>query len=220
MCTAKSQKRKLSAIWKLIHYQHAISTDDPQLAGDVIAFRSWKSGLTRHVLSNPVWAKSFHVVASKEAKAANEKAARLAAARFTQWLQEGQASGLRRQHQLSRTATGWIASKAGQAGKTGVNERDELDGVSADELRDATLPTEDGLSPLAAQRLANSEKDDWSKQWAVDKQPDDLEWPCDMQQLPPVSLSHFKATLFSFANGTGLGWDAVHPRSLYCSKSP
>ena len=32
--------------------------------------------------------------------------------------------------------------------------------------------------------------------------------------LPQVTLEHFKVALFSFPNGTGLAWDAVHPRSL------
>ena len=44
--------------------------------------------------------------------------------------------------------------------------------------------------------------------------PDDLQWPQDAQQLPPMSLKRFKAAFVSFPAGTGLGWDAVHPRAL------
>lgn len=32
--------------------------------------------------------------------------------------------------------------------------------------------------------------------------------------LPAMSLERFKRTLFSFAAGTWLGWDGVHPRAL------
>ena len=64
-------------------------------------------------LNNPTWAKSFLGVATKEADYADAKASRLATAKFTQWLQEGPAQGLKRQHLYSRVATGWIPSKTG-----------------------------------------------------------------------------------------------------------
>ena len=34
---------------------------------------------------------------------------------------------------------------------------------------------------------------------------DQLDWPEETEQLPPMSLERFKSTLFSFAAGTGLG---------------
>ena len=43
---------------------------------------------------------------------------------------------------------------------------------------------------------------------------DELAWPDESDALPPMSLERFKCTLFSFAAGTGLGWDGVHPRAL------
>ena len=45
-------------------------------------------------------------------------------------------------------------------------------------------------------------------------QHDVLEWPDETEPLPPLTLKLFKAALFSFANGTDLGWDGVHPRPL------
>ena len=45
-------------------------------------------------------------------------------------------------------------------------------------------------------------------------QHDVLDWPDETEPLPPMTLKLFKAALFSFANGTGLGWDGVHPRAL------
>ena len=44
-------------------------------------------------------------------------------------------------------------------------------------------------------------------------QHDVLEWPDEKEPLPPLTLKLSKAALFSFANGTGLGWDVVHPRA-------
>lgn len=45
-------------------------------------------------------------------------------------------------------------------------------------------------------------------------QHDTLVWPDEIGPLPPITLKLFKAALFTFANGTGLGWDGVHPRAL------
>ena len=43
---------------------------------------------------------------------------------------------------------------------------------------------------------------------------DELAWPEETEQLPPMSLKRWKDTLASFAAGAGLGWDGVHPRAL------
>ena len=45
-------------------------------------------------------------------------------------------------------------------------------------------------------------------------QRDILVWPHETEPLPPITIKLFKAALFTFANGTGLGWDGVHPRAF------
>ena len=45
-------------------------------------------------------------------------------------------------------------------------------------------------------------------------QRDVSEWHDETEPLPPLTLKLFRAALFSFANGTGLGCDGVHPRAL------
>ena len=47
-----------------------------------------------------------------------------------------------------------------------------------------------------------------------------MDWPEEMEILPPMSLKRFKGALFSFAAGTGLGWDGVHPRALLRLSDP
>ena len=100
-----------AAKWNLLHYAHDLTVNDPHLQADAAAFRSWTQILTRAALGNPTWTKSFLAVATKEADYADTKASRIATARFTEWLQEGPANGLRRQHLFSRVATGWIPAK-------------------------------------------------------------------------------------------------------------
>ena len=43
---------------------------------------------------------------------------------------------------------------------------------------------------------------------------DKLEWPDETEPLSPLSIKKFRDALFTFANGTGLGWDGIHPRAL------
>ena len=69
-------------------------------------------------------------------------------------------------------------------------------------------------APRSGPSPANVERARWGAQWAADSEPDDLQWPEYMAPLSPVSLRIFREVLFSFPAGTGLGWDAVHPRAL------
>ena len=60
---------------------------------------------------------SLHAIAqlnrivSKIAEAAKEYDARQSARRWLNWLREGHAAGLGRQHHMSRVAGGWIPSR-------------------------------------------------------------------------------------------------------------
>ena len=53
---------------------------------------------------------------------------------FKSWLQEGPLKGLKRQHQMSRTANGWIQRKVGKPARAILRETDELDGLTEEEL--------------------------------------------------------------------------------------
>ena len=119
-----------AARWNLLHYRHDLAVDDPHLQADAAAFKAWHLLLTPLALHNSTWTKSFLAVASNEAKHADDKASRLATAKFTEWLKAGPAQGLKRQHLYSRVATGWIPSKTGTQPTTNLSELDELEGLS------------------------------------------------------------------------------------------
>lgn len=68
-------------------------------------------------------------MATKEVEHADDKAARLATAMFTDWLQEGPAQGLKRQRLYSRVASGWVLSKCGRQLDTVLSELDDLEGL-------------------------------------------------------------------------------------------
>ena len=140
-----------AAKWKLLFYEHPLEVDDPFLQADAAAFRAWARMVTAEALSNPTWVATFVTVAAREADHASARAARLAAAKFEDWLHEGPAQGLKRQHLFSRVATGWIPSKCGSHTATTMSELDDVEGLSLEQSQTALAPTPEASTPFGAQ---------------------------------------------------------------------
>jgi len=150
-----------AAIWKLLHYRHDLLVHDPRLQEDAAAFRAWSGLITRQMLGSSSWVRALTEVAKKAAELAEHKAAVAATRRFAEWIQEGQAAGLRRQHLFARTATGWTQDAADQQQPTNLSELDDLEGVSLVQLRAALEPSEEAGTPIGAQFTANVERARW-----------------------------------------------------------
>ena len=90
----------------------------------------------------------------------------VATIKFADWLQEGPARGLRRQHRYSRTAAdGWCDSMLTDGDGSYTNDRDGLDGLSEQELASVKGIGEDSnLSPTEAQQEPNHAAKEWRKQ--------------------------------------------------------
>ena len=202
---ASTSTARDAAVWKLLHYRHDLLVHEPLLQEDAAAFRAWNGLITRQMLRSSSWVRALTEVAMKAADLAEHKAAVAATQRFAEWIQEGPAAGLRRQHLFARTATGWTQDAADQQQPTNLSELDDLEGVSLVQLRAALEPSEEAGTPIGAQFSANVERARWGAQWAAGSKPDELQWPEDMPPLTPVSLRIFKGVLFSFPAGTGLG---------------
>ena len=127
-------------------------------------------------------------------------------------VQEGPSAGLARQHQMSRTATGWVPAivvavrpDSGDDDDFGFAEDEALVGDGAAEME----------VPLDAQQTADAAADVWSKEWQVGACPPLPTWPATMgatMPLPCVEL--VRRACASFPAATGLGWDRFHPRAL------
>ena len=94
-----------------MHYDHRLQVDDPHMQVEAAEFTAWRQRLSQTTLASPTWVKAFINIASDAASRADRKATALSAERFSVWVKEGPGRGLKRQHLISRTATGWIPDK-------------------------------------------------------------------------------------------------------------
>ena len=86
---------------------------------------------------------------------------------YQDYLNGGPALGLGRQHRMSRTAVGWIPTKVGSSKLLMVDDLDDTDGLSAEDMV-AVLRHECSLqSPLDAQQEAEEQAENWGGIWAV-----------------------------------------------------
>ena len=107
----------------------------------------------------------MYVQALELARKASEQAARAAARQFGNWLQDGPSAGLKRQHQLSRTAVGWIPTAV--AAVETIEHEAELDEADLPEVAEAARLQRSLLAPLSMQQSAEAERQKWAVEWAA-----------------------------------------------------
>ena len=188
---AKKAATADTARWKLLFYEHPLPDlgyATPEQIWSMELFNAWRSNVTEENTFTPAWVKTFKAIAEKQADK-EEEAARIAATvKFAAWLQEGPANGLRRQHRFSRTADGWCETMLVGEDGSEVNERDDLDGLSEQQLASVKgCGKEACLSPAEAQQEANRAAKDWGGHWGCElKDQEELQWPVDMGGFRPT----------------------------------
>ena len=115
---------------------------------------------------------------------------------------------------MSRTAAGWVASATlaltNAAEPTVPDDPDDAALIVA-----GSLQANSTRIPLGLQASAEAEACSWSTHWGSGLDLPPCQWPLDLGELPPMlTLLCIQKALLSFAAGTGLGWDAIHPRAL------
>ena len=98
-------------------------------------FEDWVSCIQRGQLHAQPWLEMLRHVATKQAEK-EEAAAQLASViSYTDWIEGGPAKSLRRQQQFTRSAKGWTETALCKSyGNGELGERDELDGLSDDQI--------------------------------------------------------------------------------------
>lgn len=109
---------------KLTRYMHP--KPDPARASvaqlsAMACFDVWQKSLARGQLLTKVWIEMLMFVATKQAEAEESTAQIAAVVKWTSWLLEGPANGLRRLHRFTRVATGWteVADNKGNGNQLG-----------------------------------------------------------------------------------------------------
>ena len=157
-------------------------------------------------------------VARQESDTAAQRANATIRSNYQDYLNVAPALGLGRQHRMSRTAVGWTSTKVGTSKLLIIDDLDDVDGLSADDMA-AVLRHECSIrSPLDAQQEAEDQADKSSDIWAVGTNDDgaiaSLSTCGDWEVPDELLLDELLKSLASFPNGTGLGWDRVHPKAL------
>ena len=165
-----------------------------------------------------VWVEILKEGAIRNAEAEEKAAQRAALCKWTNWLHDGPADGLRRQHQFSRGTQGWVPTKPSskQVQPIDVNdELDDVDGLSMDELNSLKSEQAEGNPPASAQQQADDEAAAWNKQWGSETKAAPVKWPADMgEELPRILREELIEAAKTFPKHTGLGWDRLHPKSI------
>ncbi len=206
-----------AAIRKIRHYQHPwnAAAADPEDVHHFTLLLAWRNAVDRPALRARAFAEAL--AASAEAQAQRLEARRRGRVRnaWTAWLHDGPGNGLRRQHRLSRTAVGWLPTVVKEAGPVILSEVDTLEDLEQVQVAAIHDDADLGRSPLSAQQVAENEGEQWAQHWAEGQDIEQPRWPADMGPLPPrMTVLLLRRALLTFAVGTALGWDALHPRAL------
>jgi len=126
-------------------------------------------GRDQHVLVTicDFWFKALGMVALQESDIAAQRMNATMRANYQDYLNGGPALGLGRQHRMSRTAVGWIPTKVGSSKLLVIDDLDDTDGLSAEDMAAVLRHDCSVLSPLDAQQEAEDQADKWGGIWAV-----------------------------------------------------
>ena len=185
------------------------------------AFRWWIRNLDHQVLYSLHAIAQLNRIVSKIAEAAKEYDARQSTRRWLNWLREGPAAGLGRQHHMSRVAGGWIPSRVAMVKVVDQSWQQDLEDLPDEYAAQQANITSTVAFPLDKHQTVELEADEWGSIWhAVNVQHQPV-WPMEMGiQLPHLALSAFKDACSTVAAEVGLGWDKLHPCALLrCSDS-
>ncbi len=154
--------------------------------------------------------------AAEAGAAAIERAERAKRRRgWRQWLRGGPCSGLGRQHRFVRTVHGWVRAKVGCKPASTLSSLDDSGSLNLPERRRICTADAGATRPLTRQETAELEATEWGQLWAAHGEVDPPAWPHDLGPMPArPSVARLRAALKSFPEGTGLSWDALHPRAL------
>jgi hypothetical protein len=169
-------------------------------------------------LRSDFWVTALAVVAEQESTIAARRAEAASRTNYQDWLNGGPALGFGRQHRMSRTSIGWVPTKVGSTKLLAVDDLDDTDGMSAEDMAEVLRHECSLQAPLDAQQACESEAESWGGIWRVGSEGDGAIAMLDAMEdtdIPPeLLMAELLYSLTSFPNATGLGLDKVHPKAM------
>lgn len=131
VCTSTNPRCKRAANTKLRRYKHQPpkwGAEFEDRDAEWYAFERWLELVRRADLHNGTWTNAARIVASSAHQRATDTARRLARIRWHNWMHEGPAAGLSRQHRFTKTAVGWTRTEVAVPAPTTTGEFDDTSG--------------------------------------------------------------------------------------------
>lgn len=125
------------------------------------------------MLSNSIWLKVLSDMAVKNVEQQESAARYMSVVRWQEWIREGPACGLRRQHRYSRCSEGWVptAVSKGLVARSTTTFAD-LNAIKWDLGQEG--------SPVTSQQHVDQEADTWHGIWGKGSWAEDITWPEEM----------------------------------------
>ncbi len=154
--------------------------------------------------------------AKAEAESQDRRVQKAEADSWGAWIHAGPAGGLKRQHHFVRGAHGWTPARVANGIAPDVDVLDEdVHPATVRQLRALIVDPGEVPVPLGTQQAVEAEADGCGTYWADGELPPPLPWPSSLgPPPPPPTVLELISACLCFPLGTGLGWDAWHPRAL------
>ena len=187
-------------------------------SGNARILIEWAARVSACNLEDKVLVYLIHKSTRAIAKCAHEHDEHASRIAWRNWLHEGPAKGLGRQHKLSRTSCGWVPSSIGPASDqtceddNSIELVDDVEGLTEADVSRAGVTD---VQPLNKQQEVEAEALKWGEIWQVGVPGIGPRWPDQMGPSMPVpSVSELREACFTFPIEVGLGWDKLHPRAI------
>lgn len=167
----KSAKGAEAARWRIRFHRHpkpdpASATQEQFMSMKI--FEDWRGCIQHGQLNSAVRLGMLRHVANRQAEKEEAAAQFASLMNYKIWVEDGPARGLRRQHQFPRNATGWTENALSRRNGNGeLGERDDLDGMSEEQIDAIKNKVCDPTSPAYSQIEANDQATAWKEVWEL-----------------------------------------------------
>ena len=203
---ARVARRKIAAAAK---WSIGDAADNKELLEFTCAAKTVRWDDTDQVVAMAAWAQG-------QAVSMEGKALRKEKVRYSEWLKSGPAEGLARQHAATKSVGQWTPSKMVKLPRCeDVGEGEEGQMLPRRECTSTAIQADGEVGvPANIQQEVEMETCSWAAHWWVGSEAAAVEWPRDMEQLPPITVQELRVAAAQFKEGVELGGGMDAPKGV------